>query len=391
VDGSDPAGPADRSSRRGFVKALVALGAGIALGTYAIQSLSRKGGAEKGDRAAVTEGTEARFYAPSRGQGVRCLLCPNQCTIAPGARGVCEVRENRDGKLLTLVYGKPCTWHVDPIEKKPLYHFLPATTAFSIATAGCNFECLYCQNWEISQARPEDLESIDMPPEKVVELALQSGSACIAYTYNEPTIFYEYMYDTCRLAHGSGIRNLDITNGFMNTEPLIELCKIMDAANVDLKGFSEDFYRNVCSGQLQPVLDYLVTMKEEGVWMEITNLVVPTLNDDTEMISQMCDWIVAELGTDYPLHFSRFSPLYQLAHLPYTPIRTLEQAREIAMGKGIKYVYIGNVAGHPADNTYCHSCGQMLIERGLYFSVLQNNVEGGRCKFCGTRIPGVWA
>jgi len=385
-----PAGPSTRTTRRGFLKLAIGLGAGVALGGFAMYGLSRTGNMTREGEEPPAEGTEARYYVTTKGQGVRCELCPNRCTIAPGSRGVCEVRENRDGKLLTLVYGKPCACHVDPIEKKPLYHFLPATTAFSIATAGCNFECLYCQNWEISQARPEDLESVDMPPEKVVDLALQSGSPCIAYTYNEPTIFYEYMYDTCKLAHGSGIRNLDITNGFMNTEPLTELCKVMDAANVDLKGFSEDFYQNVCSGQLQPVLDYLLTMKEKGVWMEITNLVVPTLNDKTEMISDMCDWIVAELGPDYPLHFSRFSPLYKLAHLPYTPVKTLEQAREIAMGKGIKYVYIGNVPGHSADNTYCHSCGQMLIERGLYFSVLQNSVDGGRCKFCGTRIPGVW-
>jgi len=300
------------------------------------------------------------------------------------------VRENRDGRLTTLVYARPCTWHVDPIEKKPLYHFLPGASAFSIATAGCNFECLYCQNWEISQARPEDLESFDMPPEKVVDMAAKSGSSCIAYTYNEPSIFYEYMYDTCKLARDSGIRNLDITNGFLNVEPLIELCRVMDAANVDLKGYSEDFYQKVCSGQLQPVLDYLVTMKERGVWIEITNLVVPTLNDREEMISDMCDWIVENLGTDCPLHFSRFSPKYKLVHLPYTPVQILERAREIALEKGIKYVYIGNVAGHQASNTYCHSCGQMLIQR-VGFAVLMNKMDGDRCGFCGAKIPGVWS
>lgn len=366
------------------------------MGAYATYTLTRpagqpgpEDGTGNGDGPPI-EGREAMFYRPDKGDTVKCLLCPNQCPISPDGRGTCEVRENRGGKLYTLVYGKACTYHVDPIEKKPLYHFLPTTRAFSIATAGCSFECRYCQNWEISQARPEDLETIDLPPERVVELAGQTGSASIAYTYNEPNIFYEYMYDTSRLARVAGIRNLEITNGFLQPEPLGELCQVLDAANVDLKGFTERFYNNVCSGELQPVLDTLVTMKERGVWFEITNLIVPTLNDDLATISEMCDWIVAELGTDYPLHFSRFTPRYKLKHLPYTPVTTLERAREAALGKGIKYVYIGNVPGNPAENTHCHSCGELLIKR-IGFSVMENRLVEGRCPVCGAGIPGVWS
>jgi len=385
------------TSRRGFLKTVAAAGAGLALAAYGIQMMSRERSGTPSNTSTPGQGNEtkvpsreAMYYEPLRGQAVRCNLCPNRCSIAPGTRGICEVRENRQGKLYTLVYGDPCTYHVDPIEKKPLYHFLPATTAFSIATAGCNLECLYCQNWEISQARPEELQFYNMPPEGVVGLAKKYSCRSIAYTYSEPTIFYEYMYDTSKLAKAQGIRNLDITAGFIEEDPLIELCKVIDAANVDLKGFTEKFYHDVCSGELQPVLDTLVTMKERGVWVEITNLVVPTLNDDIDVISRMCDWIVDNLGTDFPLHFNRFSPRYKLRHLPYTPTQILEKARETAMEKGIKYVYVGNVYGHPAANTYCHSCGELLIQR-VGFSVLKSDVVSGRCKYCGARIPGVWS
>jgi pyruvate formate lyase activating enzyme len=389
----DPRPPGKRRSRRAFLKATTALGAGIALGAYGTYSLMRPG--EKADgngeeETSPVQGKEAMFYESTDRGTVECQLCPNACTIPVGTRGTCEVRENRGGKLYSLVYGKACTYHVDPIEKKPLFHFLPATHAFSIATAGCNFQCLYCQNWEISQARPEELESIDLPPELVVEMARQTNSASIAYTYNEPNIFYEYMYDTCRLAKDAGVRNLEITNGYLEAEPLKQLCGVLDGANVDLKGFTERFYNNVCSGELWPVQDTLVTMKRRGVWFEITNLIVPTLNDDPAMISDMCDWIVAELGTDNPLHFSRFTPRYMLEHLPYTPTKTLEEAREMALEKGIKYVYIGNILGHPAENTYCHSCGGTIIER-IGFSVLANRMADDRCSFCGARIPGVWS
>lgn len=383
---------AQSTSRRSFLKAAIALGAGLALGAYGVQRLSRPRIARNASFSAVSSppAREAMFYEPLSGEAVRCTLCPNHCTMAPGTRGICEVRENRGGKLYTLVYGDPCTYHVDPVEKKPLYHFLPATTAFSIATAGCNFECLYCQNWEISQARPEELKNFDIPPERVVAMAVASGSRSIAYTYSEPTIFYEYMYDTSKLARKAGLRNLDITAGFIEEEPLAQLCQVIDAANVDLKGYTEDFYHNVCSGELEPVLNTLVEMKERGVWLEITNLVVPTLNDDMPTISKMCDWIVENLGTDTPLHFTRFFPRYKLTRLPYTPVETLEKARQIALDKGIKFPYVGNVPGHPGDNTYCPSCGKLLIKR-LGFSILENAVVDGKCKYCGERIPGVWS
>ncbi len=320
---------------------------------------------------------------------VKCQLCPRGCVISEGHRGECRVRENRGGKLYTMVYGNPCAVHVDPIEKKPFNHFLPTTLAFSIATAGCNLHCLYCQNWQISQFPPEETDNVDLPPDKVVEWALKTNCRSIAYTYSEPTVFYEYMLDTARLARPAGVRNVVITAGYINPMPLRELCHIVDAIRIDFKGFNEEFYEKVCSGTLSPVLESIKTVHEEGVHLELPILVVPTLNDDEDQIRGMCRWIMDNLGPDVPVHFNRFTPMYKLKHLPPTPVKTLERARKIAREEGINYVYIGNVPGHPANNTYCAHCGKLIIGR-MGFFVTEYHIVDGKCKYCGNPIPGVW-
>jgi pyruvate formate lyase activating enzyme len=320
---------------------------------------------------------------------VKCQLCPRGCVISEGHRGECRVRENRGGKLYTMVYGNPCAVHVDPIEKKPFNHFLPTTQAFSLATAGCNFHCLYCQNWQISQVPPEETDNVDLPPEKVVEWALKTGSRSIAYTYSEPTIFYEYMLTTARLARPAGVRNVVITNGYINSAPLRELCRAVDAFRIDFKGFNEEFYETVCSGTLSPVLEAMKVIYEEGVHLELPVLVVPTLNDDEDEIRGMCRWISDNLGPDVPVHFNRFTPMYKLQNLPSTPVETLERACEIGTEEGINYIYIGNVPGHPANNTYCAHCGKLIIGRAGFYVTEYHLVEG-KCAYCGNPIPGVW-
>ena len=296
---------------------------------------------------------------------------------------------NRDGKLYSLVYGKPCAVHVDPIEKKPFFHFLPGTTAFSIATAGCVLSCKFCQNWQISQARPEDTDTYDMPPGVVVTNAIDYKCRSIAYTYTEPTAFYEYMYDTAAMARDRKVRNAVHSCGYINEKPLRKLSKYLDAADVDLKAFTEDFYQRICNGSLKPVLNSLRVLKEQGVWLEITNLIIPTLNDDMKKIGEMSRWIVNNLGRDVPLHFSRFIPHYKLSDLPPTPVDTLSEARRTAMDAGLRFVYIGNIR-HDGENTFCPRCRKMLIERKVY-TVVQNNIVSGKCKFCNTTVPGVWS
>ena len=321
---------------------------------------------------------------------VKCTLCPKECRLTHAQRGDCRVRVNLEGKLITLVFGKPGAVHVDPIEKKPLFHMLPGSTAFSIATAGCNLHCKFCQNWELSQANPEDLHSEDLAPEAVVASARRYGCRSIAYTYSEPIIFYEYTYETSKLARQAGIKNILVTAGFINEKPLRKLCAVSDAANVDIKGFSEDFYRTVCAGKLQPVLDCCTVMRQEGVLVEITNLIVPTLNDDPEMIRRLCGWIVARLGPDTPLHFSRFHPQFQLKSLPPTPAETLWQAREIARSEGLPFTYIGNLPGSGAENTICPQCGALLVERIGYETQIRE-LRHGACGKCGRAILGIWS
>ena len=316
-------------------------------------------------------------------------MCPNECVMEDGQRSRCRTRMNKNGVLFSLVYVKPCAVHVDPIEKKPLFHFLPGTTAFSIATAGCVLSCKFCQNWQISQAKPEDTDTYDLPPDRVVSQAIHYKCKSVTYTYTEPTVFYEYMYDTSVIARKQGIKNTMHSCGYIKDKPLRKLCKYMDAADIDLKAFTEDFYARTCGGSLKPVLNSLALLKEEGVWVEITNLVIPTLNDDSKNIREMSRWIVRNLGTDVPLHFSRFFPNYKLTNLPPTPLETLTEARKTAMDAGLKFVYIGNIR-HEGESTFCPKCKKLLIERAGYY-VKENNVSLGKCKFCGAHISGVWS
>jgi pyruvate formate lyase activating enzyme len=278
---------------------------------------------------------------------------------------------------------------VDPIEKKPFYHYLPTATAFSLATAGCNLRCKYCQNWTISQVPPEETRNADLPPADVVRYAREQGAPVIAYTYSEPIIFYEYMFDTARLAQQAGLRNVVISAGFINAEPLLALCEVVDAIKIDLKGYDTTFYREVCGGELQPILETIATIYQSKTHLEIVNLVVPTLNDDLDQLRALACWIVKELGPDVPLHFSRFYPQYKLKNLPPTPVETLEQARQTALDEGVHFVYIGNVGGHPGNHTYCPACGEIVIER-VGFGVKGYHIESDCCAFCGASIPGVW-
>ena len=330
------------------------------------------------------------FYYASDGTNVQCQVCPNRCTLSPGDRGICRSRVNIGGKLYSLSYGNPCSTHVDPIEKKPLNHFFPATSIFSIATTGCNFRCLNCQNWEISQKRPEDVRHGELFPADVVREAKERDIPSIAYTYSEAITYYEYMYDTATRAREAGLKNVLVSNGYINKGPLLRLAEYLDGANINLKSFDDSLYRSLNGGRLQPVLNTFKTLHREGVWFEMTTLVVPTYVDDPDMIKRMCGWILKELGPDYPLHFLRFFPQYKLTRLPPTPVTLLENFRETAMKEGIHYVYLGNVPGHEGCHTFCHNCGKILIERKGYL-LGQFNLENGRCKFCQTSVPGRWA
>lgn len=329
------------------------------------------------------------FYYTKHGNNVRCTICPNRCYLTPGDRSVCRSKVNINGKLISLSYGNPCSVHIDPIEKKPLNHFYPSTEVFSIAAAGCNFRCLNCQNWEISQRKPEEVRHYDLFPKDVVRTAKEKNIPSIAYTYSEPVSYYEYMYDTAKLAREEGINNVWVSNGYINQKPLKDLAQYLDAANVNLKSFDDNTYRNLNGGMLQPVLNTFKLLHERGVWFEMTTLVVPGYVDKIEMTKKMCDWILKELGPDYPLHFSRFFPRYKLNRLPATPVKTLELLRNIALKAGIHYVYLGNVPGHDAYNTYCHNCHKTLIERQGY-NIAEFNIIDGMCKFCKTPIPGRW-
>jgi pyruvate formate lyase activating enzyme len=332
---------------------------------------------------------EASFYFKLDDKIVNCVLCPRRCVIAEGKRGFCGVRENRGGTLYSLVYAKPCSLHIDPIEKKPLFHVLPGSTAFSLATVGCNLRCKFCQNWQISQASPEDVVPISLSPEEVIKKVKESGSPVIAYTYTEPTVYYEYMFDIAKLARAAGIKNVMHSAGFINEEPLRRLCPYLDAANIDLKGFNNRFYSEMTLGNVDDVLRTLKILKDEGVWTEITNLLLPGLNDDPAEIRKMCLWIHDNLGPNTPLHFSRFTPHYKLMNLSPTPVQTLQMAKRIAQEAGLKYVYLGNISHTDAQNSYCPKCGKLIIERAGYV-ITANNVIDGKCRFCGEKIDGVW-
>ena len=320
---------------------------------------------------------------------VVCGICPNRCVLSPGDRSVCRSKVNMDGTLYSLAYGNPCSVNTDPIEKKPLFHFKPRTKAFSLATTGCNFRCLNCQNYEISQAKPHEVWNHELFPADAVKEARRAGAASIAYTYSEPITFFEYMIDTCRAAKENGIHNVWVSNAYINRKPLLELCKVLDGATLNLKSINDDIYRKLNGGRLQPVLNTFKTLHARGIHFEMINLVVPGYTDDDQMVKQMCGWILENLGPDYPLHFLRFFPRYKLDRLPPTPVSTLTRFRKMALQEGIHYVYVGNVAEHEGNNTYCHNCKKLLIKRTGYF-IPQYNLTGNHCKFCNTVIPGVW-
>jgi len=332
---------------------------------------------------------EAKYFDKQPYRKIKCKLCPRECTIDDRERGYCGVRENRGGTYYTLVHSRVVTAHIDPIEKKPFFHYLPGTDAFSIATAGCNVNCKMCQNWDISQVRPEQVRSSYAPPSKVAELAAQYKCPSIAYTYSEPVVFYEYVSDTAEAGHGLGIKSVVVTGGYIQQEPLEKLCRQVDAIKVDLKAYSEKFYKEIVNAEMKPVLDCIVTIRKHGVWNEIVYLVIPTLNDGDPEFKGLAKWVKSELGPDVPLHFSRFHPEYLLKNLPPTPVETLERAKAIADAEGLHYVYIGNVPGHPAENTYCPKCHKIVVERTGY-TVGTVHLHNSKCEYCQQAIPGVW-
>lgn len=333
---------------------------------------------------------EARYYERLGDGRTRCLVCPNGCVRSSGERSRCRARENRDGTYYSLVYGLPSVVHFDAVEKSPLYHFHPGLKMFSIATAGCNLACRYCQNWQFSQSRPEEARAFRLTPREAVAKAREGGSESMAYFYTDPTIYIEYAYDMAVEARRQGLKNVMITAGYIRPEPLKDLCRVMDAFTVGLKGFDEDYYRDVVGGGLEPVKEALVTIRREGAWLEVVNLVVPTLNDDPARIRAMATWIRGALGADTPLHFTRFVPMYRLTNLPATPVAALEAAWEAAKGAGLEYVYIGNLPGHRAANTRCAGCGTELVLRVGFKTLRRALPADGRCPRCSRKIPGVW-
>ncbi|MCA9729895.1 MAG: AmmeMemoRadiSam system radical SAM enzyme [Candidatus Eisenbacteria bacterium] len=320
---------------------------------------------------------------------VKCELCAQRCVLKDGDRGRCRARINVGGELRSLVYGRPITVHVDPIEKGPFYHFLPGSRSFCLATAGCPLSCKFCQNWEISQARPEDRRPPFTSAADLVSASHDRGVETITFTYNEPTVYAEYVCDVAREARRQGLRSTVVSCGFMTAAPLGEICDVIDAIKFDLKGFDQQFYDRVCEAELEPVLRSIRQVARSNVHLEVVNLVVPTLNDSDRMLRGLVDWMMGELGPDVPLHFSRFSPAFQLGNLAPTPLATLERARELAQAAGLRYVYVGNAPGHAGAHTYCPTCGALLIERSGFFVVANRLVEG-TCGACGTHIPGVW-
>lgn len=334
---------------------------------------------------------QAFLYEKLTKDRVQCRLCGQECLIGPGKKGLCGVRENRAGTLVSLVYGRPIARNVDPIEKKPLFHFLPGSLSYSIATVGCNLTCKHCQNSDISQM-PRDRSMImgdRVPPREIVRAARESGCESISYTYTEPTVYAEYAYDTGMLARESGLKNVFVSNGFMSPQAVAKLGPMLDGANIDLKAFSDDFYRQVCGARLEPVLETILGLKKQGVWVEITTLLIPGLNDSPGELIDLADWIATRAGPETPWHISRFHPTYKLPDKPPTPPESLARAAEIGRSKGLRYVYLGNLPGRGGEDTICHSCGRVVISR-LGFSIQEMGLNMGKCPGCGNEIAGVF-
>jgi pyruvate formate lyase activating enzyme len=332
---------------------------------------------------------KARHFKTLDNNLVKCGLCPNRCVIPPGMRGRCNARMNSEGKLYSLVYGNLSSISVDPIEKKPVFHLLPGTYALSVSTAGCVLSCKYCQNWQISQSLPEEVCNYHITPAELVKKALELNCDSIAYTYNEPTVFFEFMIDTAKLAAEKGLKNVMVSCGYINQEPLEELIEVMDIIKVDLKGFSEEFYRTITGGHLEPVKQTIETLAKNKKLLDIVCLIIPGLNDDTETCTKMYEWLKKIAGPLPSLFLSRYYPTYKLRNIGPTPVSKLENLRELAISKGLKYVYIGNVSGNEGEDTFCHNCGKLLIDR-LGYQIVTNKLSDGKCPYCKTKIPGIW-
>ncbi|NLJ42107.1 MAG: AmmeMemoRadiSam system radical SAM enzyme [Bacteroidales bacterium] len=369
-------------TKREFIKRCAAFSAGVTIIPKALY-----GSEELAEEQA--SGRKEAMFQEETARGIMCRICPNECVLKEGELSKCNNRKVIRSKLYTLAYGNPCSVNVDPIEKKPLYHFLPGSRAYSIATAGCNLVCLNCQNWTISQTSPDKTRNFSLPPEKVVSEAGAKICRSIAYTYSEPVTFYEYAYDTAVLAKKAGIKNVFKSNGYIYPEPLKKLCNVIDAANIDLKAFNEGTYLKLSGGKFQPVLDALKIYLDSGVWLEITNLVVPTWTDKSEEIYRMCKWLSENGFKNVPVHFSRFYPTYKLEQLPPTPVDILNKAAQIASSEGLNYVYTGNVPGSEISDTKCPGCKTTLIVR-QGFRVAENSLKDGKCPKCGKSIDGVW-
>ena len=333
---------------------------------------------------------EALLYQKLQGNRVQCNLCAHRCIIQPAKRGLCRVRVNKNGILYTKVYGRTIAQHIDPIEKKPLYHFYPGSKVYSIATPGCNFRCWFCQNWNISQFADDDLlnRGYEATPEHIVSNAKQTGCTSIAYTYTEPTIFFEYSYDTARIAHQAGLKNVYVSNGYMTPEMLDKMSPYLDAINIDLKAFKDETYRRIIGARLQPVLDSLEYVKKLGIWLEVTSLIIPGVNDDINEMQDMAQFIAKELGVDVPWHISRFSPAYKMQNVPPTPLSTLQKAKNLGHENGLHYVYVGNVQSSQDMNTLCPHCGELLVQRS-FFGTKINHIKEGRCPRCNMEISGI--
>jgi pyruvate formate lyase activating enzyme len=369
-------------SKRDFIKRCAVFSAGVAclpcgnmlpIGQTEDKSIYRK----------------VAMFQEESARGTMCRICPNECVLKEGEVSKCNNRKVYRSILYTMAYGNPCSVAIDPVEKKPLYHFHPGSRAFSIATAGCNLVCLNCQNWTISQTSPDKTRNAEMMPEVVVDECVKAGCQSIAYTYSEPTTFYEYAFDTATIARKRGIKNIFKSNGYINPEPLKKLCEVIDAANIDLKAITESTYLKLSGGKLQPVLDSLKIYRDMGVWLEITNLVIPAWTDKTDEIRKMCKWLSDNGFDSVPLHFSRFYPMYKLEQLPPTPVDLLNNAALIAREEGLKYVYTGNAPGSEIADTKCPSCGTVVVKR-QGFRVVSNTIKNGNCPECSKKVDGIW-
>ncbi len=376
-------------TRREFLQRLGRLGLGLGLAALGMRSLPACSPSSPRGPTFPPSSHALRFHRRLAENAVQCQVCFRNCVIPPGAFGDCRNVKNLDGRAYNLVHSLPCALETDPIEKEPAFHMLPGTTIFCVATAGCNFRCKNCQNWEFSQRTLWEVENIPAGPEQIVWMAREAGCRAVSLTYNDPIAFYDFMLDILEEARRAGLRTLCHTNGSLNQGPLQTLLGLLDAIVIDLKGFSDDFYRRVCQAELTPVLRALEEIGQSGIHLEIVHLLIPTLNDDPAETRRMCRWIAATLGPDVPLHFLRFFPAYRLQRLPATPVEALERAATIALEEGLHYVYIGNVPGHERNSTYCPRCSRRIVER-IHFAVYAVELEAGRCRYCGQAIPGIW-